>query len=86
MLARDRQRSKGFSFRPMGRLHLHPDDNEWTIRFLTDGRSRKAHEMRRNSGVGMIYQPDPDEAYVTLLGKARLLETGRGPRPLEEPL
>ena len=66
--------SGGPSFRPMGRLQHHPDDNEWKIRFLTDGRSRKASEMRRNSAVAIIYQHDPDEAFVTLIGKATLFE------------
>jgi general stress protein 26 len=66
--------SGGPNFRPMGRLQHHADDNEWKIRFLTDGRSRKASEMRRNSGVAIIYQHDPDDAFVTLIGKATLLE------------
>jgi general stress protein 26 len=66
--------SGGPSFRPMGRLQRGGDDNEWKIRFLTDGRSRKASEMRRNSGVAIIYQHDPDDAFVTLIGKATLFE------------
>ena len=38
LLARDRERSRRPHFRPMGRLQHHPGDNEWKIRFLTDGR------------------------------------------------
>jgi general stress protein 26 len=64
----------GPNFRPMGRLQHRADDNEWKIRFLTDGRSRKASEMRRNSAVAIIYQHDPEDAFVTLIGKATLLE------------
>jgi general stress protein 26 len=64
----------GSSFRPMGRLQRGADDDAWKIRFLTDGRSRKASEMRRKSEVAIIYQHDPDDAFVTLIGKATLLE------------
>jgi general stress protein 26 len=64
--------SGGPNFRPMGRLQRDANDNAWKIRFLTDGRSRKASEMRRNGGVAVIYQHDPDDAFVTLIGKATL--------------
>jgi general stress protein 26 len=66
--------SGGPNFRPMGRLQRDANDNEWKIWFLTDGRSRKASEMRRNRGVAVIYQHDPDDAFVTLIGKATLLD------------
>jgi general stress protein 26 len=66
--------TSGFNARPMGRVL--PDKNEdgWTIRFVTDGRSRKAHELCGEREVGLIFQSDPDEAYVALFGSARLLE------------
>jgi general stress protein 26 len=64
----------GPSFRPMGRLRHDAGDDAWKIRFLTDGRSRKASEMRRKSEVAIIYHHDPDDAFVTLIGKATLLE------------
>ncbi len=63
----------GPSFRPMGRLGR-DDGDEWKIRFLTDGRSRKASDMRRDSEVAILYQNDPDDAFVTLIGKATLRE------------
>jgi general stress protein 26 len=63
------------NLRPMGRLLHDADEDEWTIRFITDGRSRKAAEMRRASGVAIIFQHDPDEAFVTMIGKARLCDS-----------
>jgi general stress protein 26 len=64
----------GANARPMGRLLRDPDENEWTIRFVTDGRSHKVSEMRRASKVAIIFQCDTDDAYVTLIGTATLRE------------
>src|SRR3984885_9365874 len=64
----------GFNARPMGRTFAEKGEDAWTIRFVTDGRSRKAHELCGEREVGLIFQSDPDEAYVALFGKARLLE------------
>jgi general stress protein 26 len=62
-----------FNARPMGRIFAEKGEDEWIIRFVTDGRSRKAHELSGERQVGLIFQSDPDEAYVALFGKARLL-------------
>jgi general stress protein 26 len=64
----------GFNARPMGRVLPDKSEDGWIIRFVTDGRSRKAHEVCGEQEVGLIFQSDPDEAYVALFGKARLLE------------
>jgi general stress protein 26 len=64
----------GPSARPMGRLPRDPDENDWTIRFITDGRSRKVSDMRRASKVAIIFQRDTDDAYATLIGTATLRE------------
>jgi general stress protein 26 len=58
--------------RPMGRVLS--DENDWTIRFVTGGRSRKASDIRRASEVELIFQRDQDDAYVVLSGKATLIE------------
>jgi general stress protein 26 len=58
--------------RPMGRLPS--DENDWTIRFVTGGRSRKASDIRRAGEVGLIFQRDQDDAFVVLTGKATLIE------------
>jgi general stress protein 26 len=58
--------------RPMGQILRDPGEDDWTIRFLTDGRSRKAADMRRDSEVAILFQHDPDLAFMTLIGKAQL--------------
>jgi general stress protein 26 len=60
--------------RPMGRILNDPGEDEWKIRFLTDNRSRKARDMRRAEEVSILFQHDPDLAFVTLIGKAGLHE------------
>ena len=72
------------NMRPMGRLLHDAGEDEWTIRFITDARTRKVAEMRRAGTVTIIFQHDPDDAFVTLIGKATLCETeSGGPRSLE---
>jgi general stress protein 26 len=58
--------------RPMGRLLHDPGEDEWTIRFVTDGRSRKTAELRRDGKVTLVFQDEPGEAYVALSGRAVL--------------
>jgi general stress protein 26 len=72
----------GVNARPMGRVLPGPDENDWNVRFVTDRRSRKASDIRRAGNVVLIFQYDPDEAFVTLIGRAgtlieRASEVGR---------
>jgi general stress protein 26 len=60
--------------RPMGRVLNDPGEDEWKIRFLTDGRSHKAADIRRASEVTILFQHDPDLAYVNVIGTAALHE------------
>ncbi len=60
--------------RPMGRVINDPGEDQWKIRFLTDGRSHKAADMRRAGKVTILFQHDPDLAFVSLFGKAALHE------------
>jgi general stress protein 26 len=62
----------GIGTRPMGRLLHDAGEDEWTIRFVTDGRSRKASDLRGDGRVTLIFQRDPDDAYVALTGRATL--------------
>ena len=62
----------GAHARPVERLKREPGDDAWTIRFLTDGRSRKAAEIRRDGRVTLIFQRDADDAFVAVTGTARL--------------
>jgi general stress protein 26 len=58
----------------MGRLLPNPEKNDWTIRFITDGRSGKVGDIRRAGKVGLIFQHDPDDAFVASSGRATLLQ------------
>jgi general stress protein 26 len=62
--------------RPMGRVLNDPGEDEWKIRFLTDGRSHKAADMRRAGEVAILFQHDPDLAFVSLIGRGELHEDG----------
>lgn len=64
----------GVNLRPMGQTQRHDDEDEWTIRFITDGRSHKAADIRRAGEVKLIFQNDPDLAFATLIGRATLRE------------
>jgi len=60
--------------RPMGRVPRDADEDRWTLRFITDGRSPKVADMRRDGNVSVIFQHDPDDVFVALAGKASLVE------------
>src|SRR5271166_979295 len=62
------------NLRPMGRLPPEPGDDAWTLRFVTDGRSAKAVDIRRVSQVALIFQHDANDAFVTVAGVAALRE------------
>jgi general stress protein 26 len=46
---------------------LQPD---WSLSFLSDARSRKVQELRRDPRLTLAWQHDAERAYVTLLGRA----------------
>jgi general stress protein 26 len=58
--------------RPMGRLLHDAGEDEWRIRFVTDGRSRKMAGLRRQAEVVLVFQHEPSDAYVALTGRAML--------------
>ena len=62
------------NLRPMGRLPRNPDEDDWKLRFLTDGRSRKASEIRRAGKVTIIFQHETDDAFAMMTGTAALRE------------
>lgn len=61
--------------RPMGRILLSAEEDDWTIRFVTNRRSRKAGELRRLDTASLIFQNDRDDAFVAGSGTTRLIET-----------
>ena len=64
----------GTRCRPMGWVPRDKGEDEWTLRFLTASRSHKAADMRCVDQVSVLFQHDPDDAYVTLTGKVSLAE------------
>ena len=58
--------------RPMGQTPRALDEDEWIMRFVTDGRSRKASEIWRAGKVTLVFQRETDDAYVSLMGTASL--------------
>jgi general stress protein 26 len=47
-----------------------PLSDGWTVRFATHRRSRKSQEIEQSGRMTLAYQYDPDNAYVTLIGRA----------------
>ncbi|HZB91558.1 MAG TPA: pyridoxamine 5'-phosphate oxidase family protein [Stellaceae bacterium] len=62
----------GIAARPMGRLPRAPGDDDWTIRFVVDDRSRKVADIGRDAAVAVIFQRAADDAYVAASGRAAL--------------
>ncbi len=60
--------------RPMGRIPRDPDEDEWTLRFITDGNSPKVADIRRDDQVSVVFQHAAEDVYVALTGKASLAE------------
>jgi general stress protein 26 len=57
----------------------------WTLRFMTDRRSRKVAETERCGRMTMLYQFDQDGAYVTLVGNARINDSVETKRAIWNP-
>lgn len=53
--------------RPMGRLQRDIEADEWRIRFVADGRSRKAREIQGLRSVTATFQQG-DDAFIALAG------------------
>jgi len=51
-----------------------PQDDEWVVWFLTSKASRKASEIARDPRLTLGYQHEPDSAYVSLNGRAILVD------------
>jgi general stress protein 26 len=50
------------------------DQDGWVVRFMTSGRSRKAAEIAISGRISLGYLYDPEQAYVTLIGAARIID------------
>jgi general stress protein 26 len=51
-----------------------PIRDDWTVDTLTNRRCRKVREIERSGRLTLLYQHDPDRSYVTLLGRASIVE------------
>jgi general stress protein 26 len=63
----------GVSARVVAPIPAMPDEEDWTICFVTSGRSRKAAEIARSGRLTLGYQHHPDRSYVVLSGQAALV-------------
>ncbi len=50
------------------------DQDGWVVRFLTSRSSRKAAEIASSGRISLGYQYDPEQAYVTLVGAASIID------------
>jgi general stress protein 26 len=48
--------------------------DQWTVRYTTDRRSRKVREIERSGKMTLAYQFDPANEYVTLVGRATIID------------
>jgi general stress protein 26 len=48
--------------------------DDWTVRFMTDRRSRKAQEIGRTGRMTLAYQCDAENSYVALVGRAKIVD------------
>lgn len=48
--------------------------DEWTVRFMTDRRTRKVGEIARTGRMTLVYYHQAGGAYVTLVGRARIID------------
>jgi len=62
----------GASARPMGVVARALNPEDWTLSFVTDGRSRKVQEIRRTRDICLVFQRDSEDAFVKLSGEAAL--------------
>lgn len=59
---------------PILAVKLADDPEVRVVRFLTSGNSRKAAEIANSGRISLGYQYDPEEAYVTLVGEATIID------------
>jgi len=48
--------------------------DDWSVRFMTDRRSRKAEEIERSGRMTLAYQCVTENSYVSLVGRAKIVD------------
>lgn len=51
-----------------------PMHEDWTVDTITNRRCRKVREVERSGRMTLLYQLDVDKSYVTLIGRAEVVE------------
>ena len=51
-----------------------PIEEDWTVNVLTNRRCRKVREVERTGRMTLLYQHDADRSYVSLVGRAAVVE------------
>ena len=51
-----------------------PIGDDWTVNTLTNLRCRKVREIERSGRMTLLYQHDQDKSYVSLMGRASVVE------------
>ena len=62
-----------------------PVRDDWTVDFLTNRRCRKVREIERSGRLTLLYQHDADKSYVTLVGRATIVEDRELKRAIWKP-
>jgi general stress protein 26 len=59
--------------------------DDWTVDVLTNLRCRKVREIQRTGRMTLLYQHDADKSYVTLIGRAEIVEDRELKRAIWQP-
>ena len=51
-----------------------PIQDDWTVNTITNRRCRKVREIERSGRLTLLYQHDQDKSYVSLMGRAEIVE------------
>lgn len=51
-----------------------PVQDDWTVNTITNRRCRKVREIERTERMTLLYQHDQDKSYVSLMGRAEIVE------------
>ena len=51
-----------------------PLQDDWTVNVITNRRCRKVRDIERSGRLTLLYQHDADKSYVSLVGRAVIIE------------
>jgi general stress protein 26 len=62
-----------------------PLQEDWTVDTITNRRCRKVREIERSHRMTLLYQHDADKSYVSLTGRAEIVEDAALKRSIWKP-